>query len=142
SRLPRKAWKTPLQRADATNRTTLRVCDGNTPYHRPSTTQNLADRPDRERQRGLPVPLHPLRRSPSPIKTTNQSQKNQTSLRRNLSQLRLRTGQRLGCRASLLPAGRRLLTSLKCRDPELLREPDDQIEYQTRRGSNLPRDLQ
>ena len=48
----------------------------------------------------------------------------------------------LGCRASLLPAGRRLLTSLKCRDPELLREPDDQIEYQTRRGSNLPRDLQ
>src|SRR5947199_1180311 len=48
----------------------------------------------------------------------------------------------LSCRASLLPAGRRLLTSLKCRDPELLREPDDQIEYQTRRGSNLPRDLQ
>ena len=48
----------------------------------------------------------------------------------------------LGCRASLLPAGRRLLTSLKCRDPELLREPDDQIEYQTRRGSNLPRDVQ
>ena len=48
----------------------------------------------------------------------------------------------LGCRASLLPPGRRLLTSLKCKDPELLREPDDQIEYQTRRGSNLPRDLQ
>src|SRR5207245_9547016 len=48
----------------------------------------------------------------------------------------------LGCRTSLLPAGRRLLTSLKCRDPELLREPDDQIEYQTRRGSNRPRDLQ
>jgi len=48
----------------------------------------------------------------------------------------------LGCRASLLPPGRRLLTSLKCRDSELLREPDDQIEYQTRRGSNLPRDLQ
>ena len=26
----------------------------------------------------------------------------------------------LGCQASLLPAGRRLLTSLKCRDPDLL----------------------
>ncbi len=48
----------------------------------------------------------------------------------------------LGCRASLIPAGRRLLTSLKCRDPELLREPDDKIEYQTRRGSTLTRDLQ
>jgi hypothetical protein len=48
----------------------------------------------------------------------------------------------LSCRASLLPAGRRLLTSLKCRDPDLLREPDDQIEYQPRRGSTLPRDLQ
>ncbi len=48
----------------------------------------------------------------------------------------------LSCRASLLPAGRRLLTSLKCRDPELLRERDDQIEYQPRRGSTLARDLQ
>src|SRR3989441_10463804 len=48
----------------------------------------------------------------------------------------------LGCRASLIPAGRRLLTSLKCRDPDLLREPDDKIEYQTRRGSTLTRDLQ
>src|SRR2546430_4181271 len=48
----------------------------------------------------------------------------------------------LSCRVSPLPAGRRLLTSLKCRDPELLREPDHQIECQTRRGSNLPRDLQ
>jgi hypothetical protein len=48
----------------------------------------------------------------------------------------------LGCRASLLPAGRRLLTSLKCRDPEILGEPDDQIDYQTRRGSTLPHDLQ
>src|SRR5438445_13884800 len=102
STLPRKAWKTPLQKADATNRTTLRVCDGNTPYHRPSTTQDVADRPDRERQRGLPVPLYPLRRSPSPIKTTNQSQKNQTSLRRNLSQLRIRTGQ--GLRLPSLPS--------------------------------------
>src|SRR5437899_11471911 len=45
----------------------------------------------------------------------------------------------LGCRASLLPAGRRLLTSLKCPDPELLREPDTQAESPTRRGSNLPR---
>src|SRR6267378_1572857 len=48
----------------------------------------------------------------------------------------------LSCRPSLLPAGRRLLTSLKCKDPDLLREPDDQIEYQTRRGSALTRDLQ
>src|SRR5437660_2066387 len=48
----------------------------------------------------------------------------------------------LSCRVSLLPKGRRLHTSLKCRDPELLREPDNQIEYQPRRGSNLPRDLQ
>ncbi len=48
----------------------------------------------------------------------------------------------LDCRVSLLPAGRRLLTSLKCRDPELLREPDDKIEYQPRRGSTLIRDLQ
>jgi hypothetical protein len=48
----------------------------------------------------------------------------------------------LDCRTSLLPAGRRLLTSLKCRDPELLREPDDKIEDQPRRGSTLIRDLQ
>jgi hypothetical protein len=48
----------------------------------------------------------------------------------------------LSCRASLLPAGRRLLTSLKCRDPELLREPDAQVEYPTRRSSTLTRDLQ
>jgi hypothetical protein len=48
----------------------------------------------------------------------------------------------LDCRASLLPPGRRLLTSLKCRDPELLREPEDKIEYQPLRGSTLTRDLQ
>src|SRR5204863_2641299 len=48
----------------------------------------------------------------------------------------------LSCRVSLLPQGRRLLTSLKCRDSELLREPDDHIEYQTRRGRNHTRDLQ
>jgi Rad51 len=48
----------------------------------------------------------------------------------------------LDCRASLLPAGRRLLTSLKCRDPELLREQDDKIEDQLRRGSTLIRDFQ
>lgn len=47
----------------------------------------------------------------------------------------------LSCRASLLPTGRRLLTSLKCRNPDLLREPDDKVEYQTRRGSTLTRDL-
>src|SRR5947209_20175673 len=45
----------------------------------------------------------------------------------------------LGCRASLLPAGRRLLTSLKCQDPELLRDQDAKVENQTRRESNLPR---
>jgi hypothetical protein len=48
----------------------------------------------------------------------------------------------LDCRPSLLPAGRRLLTSLKCKDPELLREPDGQTDYQPRRGSTLIRDLQ
>ena len=48
----------------------------------------------------------------------------------------------LGCRTSLLPSGRRLLTSLKCRDPELLREPEDETEDQPRRGSTLARDLQ
>src|SRR5207245_11547170 len=47
----------------------------------------------------------------------------------------------LSCRVSLLPQGRRLLTSLKCRDPELLREQDYQIEYQPRRGSTLTREL-
>src|SRR5690348_6310551 len=48
----------------------------------------------------------------------------------------------LDCRPSLLPAGRRLLTSLKCKDPELLREPEDQTDYPPRRGSTLIRDLQ
>src|SRR6266849_2396595 len=48
----------------------------------------------------------------------------------------------LDCRTSLLPPGRRLLTSLKCRDPELLKEPDDKTEDQPRRGSSLVRDLQ
>jgi len=48
----------------------------------------------------------------------------------------------LDCRTSLLPPGRRLLTSLKCRDPELLKEPEAKIEDQLRRGSTLIRDLQ
>jgi len=48
----------------------------------------------------------------------------------------------LDCRTSLLPPGRRLLTSLKCRDPELLKEPEEKIEDQLRRGSTLIRDLQ
>src|SRR5206468_11125284 len=48
----------------------------------------------------------------------------------------------LGCRPSTLPLGRRLLTNLKCPDAEILLEPDDQLDYQTRRGSTLPRDLQ
>ncbi len=48
----------------------------------------------------------------------------------------------LDCMTSLLPPGRRLLTSLKCRDPELLKEPEEKIEDQLRRGSTLIRDLQ
>ena len=48
----------------------------------------------------------------------------------------------LGCRPSTLPPGRRLLTNLKCPDAEILLEPDDPLDYQTRRGSTLPRDLQ
>jgi hypothetical protein len=48
----------------------------------------------------------------------------------------------LDCRTSLLPPGRRLLTSLKCRDPELLKEPEEKIEDKLRRGSTLIRDLQ
>src|SRR5260370_2926066 len=48
----------------------------------------------------------------------------------------------LDCRTSLLPPGRRLLTSLNCRDPELLKEPEEKIEDQLRRGSTLIRDLQ
>src|SRR5256885_8910864 len=48
----------------------------------------------------------------------------------------------LGCRPSILPPGRRLLTNLKCPDAEILLEPDDPLEHQTRRGSSLPRDLQ
>ena len=48
----------------------------------------------------------------------------------------------LGCRPSILPPGRRLLTNLKCPDAEMLLEPDDPLEHQTRRGSSLPRDLQ
>ncbi len=48
----------------------------------------------------------------------------------------------LGCKSSLLPAGRRLLTNLKCRDAEVLLEEEDRPEYQTRRGSGLLRELQ
>jgi Rad51 len=46
----------------------------------------------------------------------------------------------LGCRASVLPAGRRLLTNLRCEDPEVLLEPESHGENQTQRGSELPRD--
>src|SRR2546430_9909213 len=48
----------------------------------------------------------------------------------------------LGCRPSILQPGRRLLTNLKCPDAEILLEPDDPLEHQTRRGNSLPRDLQ
>src|SRR5205807_6752762 len=111
-------------------------------YHRPSTTQDLADRPDRERQRGLPVPLYPLRRSLVLSKQQINPRKIELVFDGTCPSCGFELDRVLGCRASLLPAGRRLLTSLKCRDPELLREPDAQVEYPTRRGSNLPRDLQ
>ncbi len=48
----------------------------------------------------------------------------------------------LGCQSSTLPSGTRLLTSLKCRDPDILAEPDDQFNPRTSRGSTLPRDTQ
>src|SRR5438128_7476142 len=39
----------------------------------------------------------------------------------------------LGCRASLLPAEGRLLTSRKCEDQKLLRDQTTQTKYKTRR---------
>ena len=40
-----------------------------------------------------------------------------------------------------MPLGRRLLTSLKCRDADLLLEPEDPFENNARRGSALQNDL-
>ena len=48
----------------------------------------------------------------------------------------------LSCRSSVLPAGRRLLTNLKCIDPEVFQEPEGPTGYQTLRGSTLPRELE
>ena len=48
----------------------------------------------------------------------------------------------LSCRATRLPNGRRLLTNLKCRDAEVLLEPEDKFEPIPQKGSSLPRDLQ
>lgn len=47
----------------------------------------------------------------------------------------------LSYRPSILPAGRRLLTNLKCADPQVFLEPDSPVEQQARRVSTLPRDL-
>ncbi len=48
----------------------------------------------------------------------------------------------LGCQPSTLPPGTRLFTSLKCKDADILAEPDDPLESKTSRGSALPRDTQ
>ncbi len=48
----------------------------------------------------------------------------------------------LGCQSSTLPPGTRLFTSLKCRDADVLVEPEDQFNPKTSRGSSLPRDTQ
>lgn len=46
----------------------------------------------------------------------------------------------LGCRASILPAGRRLLTNLRCPAPEVFLEPEIPLEDPPQKGSTLPRD--
>lgn len=48
----------------------------------------------------------------------------------------------LGCQVSTLSRGTRLFTNLKCKDAEVLVEPDDKFESKTSRGNSLPRDLQ
>jgi Rad51 len=45
----------------------------------------------------------------------------------------------LGCRASILPGGRRLLTSLSCRAPEVFLEPEVPLEKPPQKGSTLSR---
>ena len=46
----------------------------------------------------------------------------------------------LGCRASLLPNGRRLLTSLECQTPDLFLEPETPLEKLPQRGNTLSHD--
>lgn len=46
----------------------------------------------------------------------------------------------LECRASNIPRRARLLTSLKCKDAEILVERDDRFQSKTDRGSMLPQD--
>ncbi len=48
----------------------------------------------------------------------------------------------LGCQSSNLPRGTRLFLNLKCKDADILAEPDDPFESKTSRGSALPRDSQ
>ena len=48
----------------------------------------------------------------------------------------------LSCQPATLPAGRRLLTSLKCKDADVLLEKENGFQYQVRRGSSLPSDFQ
>lgn len=48
----------------------------------------------------------------------------------------------LGCRASILPAGRRLLTNLKCIDPKVFLKTEPSTDYRTLRGNTLSRDLE
>jgi hypothetical protein len=48
----------------------------------------------------------------------------------------------LGCQPASLPPGRRLLASLKCKDMDVLLEKEDSFQYQVRRGSSLPSDVQ
>lgn len=48
----------------------------------------------------------------------------------------------IGGRASILPAGRRLLTNLKCIDPKVFLEPEPSTDLQTPRGSTFPRGLE
>src|SRR5215831_8730166 len=48
----------------------------------------------------------------------------------------------LNCQSATLPPDRRLFTSLKCKDADLLFEKEEKFESQIRRGSSLPRDVQ
>ena len=45
----------------------------------------------------------------------------------------------LGCQSCTLPLGTRLFTSPKCRDAEVLAEPEESFRPETSRGSSLPR---
>lgn len=48
----------------------------------------------------------------------------------------------LSVQSAPLPPGRRLLTSLKCRDAHVLQEPVNQSQYELRTGKSLPRSFQ